>query len=53
MKGIGDIQCYYDIFHKKVSLKWIRRERISKETKKKVSHVIIIVMYLLWFLVDI
>ena len=31
--------------------KRIRKERIRKETKKKMSKVIVIVMSLLWFLV--
>ena len=32
-------------------LNQIRKERIRKDTKKKVSHVIVIVMKLLWILV--
>ena len=44
MKGIGNSQFYYGVFQNKVPLKRIRKERIRKETKERVSHLIAIVI---------
>ena len=46
MKGLGKIPNCYGILQKKVSmpLKWIRKERIRKDTKKKARHLLAIVM---------
>ena len=46
MKEIGNGQSYHGILQNKVPLKLIRKESIRKETKKKASRVITIVMWL-------